>query len=60
MSFFCMIFYHNLQFAWEGLIDALIHPPIVACDTNASKEEKRVQRLQNSRETGDKIQAMGF
>ena len=55
-----MIFYHNLQFAWEGLIDALIHPPIVACDTNASKEEKRVQRLQNSRETGDKIQANGF
>nr|POE75967.1 hypothetical protein CFP56_23430 [Quercus suber] len=48
------------QFAWEGLIDALIHPPIVACETNASKEEKGVQHLQKSRETSDKIQANGF
>ena len=55
-----MIFYHNLQFAWEGLIDALIHPPIVACETNASQEEKGVQHLQKSRETSDKIQANGF
>ncbi|KAK4573584.1 hypothetical protein RGQ29_031509 [Quercus rubra] len=44
----------------EGLIDALIHPPIVACETNASQEEKGVQHLQNSRETSDKIQANGF
>mgnify|MGYP007088569732 CR=1 FL=1 len=55
-----MIFYHDLQFAWEGLIDALIHLPIVACETNASKEEKGVQHLQKSRETSDKIQANGF
>ena len=55
-----MIFYHNLQFAWEGLIDALIHPPIVACETNASKEEKGVQHLQKSRETSERIQANGF
>nr|XP_023896732.1 uncharacterized protein LOC112008629 [Quercus suber]POE55596.1 telomere-associated protein rif1 [Quercus suber] len=48
------------QFAWEGLIDALIHPPIVACETNTSKEEKGVQHLQKSRETSDKIQANGF
>uniref|UniRef100_A0A7N2MLH5 Telomere-associated protein Rif1 N-terminal domain-containing protein n=1 Tax=Quercus lobata TaxID=97700 RepID=A0A7N2MLH5_QUELO len=48
------------QFAWEGLIDALIHLPIVACETNASKEEKGVQHLQKSRETSDKIQANGF
>ena len=55
-----MIFYHNLHFAWEGLIDSLIHPPIVACETNASKEEKGVQHLQKSRETSDKIMQMGF
>ena len=39
MSFFYMFFYHNLQVAWESLVDALIHLPIVACETNASKEE---------------------
>ncbi|KAK9993028.1 hypothetical protein SO802_022731 [Lithocarpus litseifolius] len=45
------------QFAWECLIDALIHPPIVSCVTNGSKEEKGVQHLQKSRESSDKIQA---
>ncbi|KAK9998331.1 hypothetical protein SO802_017934 [Lithocarpus litseifolius] len=48
------------QFAWEGLIDALIHPPIVSCEKNASRKEKGVQHLQRSRETSDKIQANGF
>ncbi len=49
-----------MQVAWEGLIDALIHPPIVACETNASKEENGVQQVQKSRENSGKVQANGF
>uniref|UniRef100_A0A2N9FV13 Telomere-associated protein Rif1 N-terminal domain-containing protein n=1 Tax=Fagus sylvatica TaxID=28930 RepID=A0A2N9FV13_FAGSY len=48
------------QVAWEGLIDALIHPPIVACETNASKEENGVQQVQKSRENSGKVQANGL
>lgn len=49
-----------LQVAWEGLIDALIHPPVVACELNAAKEENGVQQVQTSGENSGEIQANGF
>jgi telomere-associated protein RIF1 len=49
-----------LQVAWKGLIDSLIHPPVVACEINAAKEENGVQQIQTSGENSGKIQANGF
>ncbi|KAF5459195.1 hypothetical protein F2P56_023173 [Juglans regia] len=48
------------QVAWEGLIDALIHPPIVAGDRNAAKEGNGVQQVLTSGEKIDEPLVNGF
>ncbi|XWS17107.1 hypothetical protein CRYUN_Cryun33cG0039400 [Craigia yunnanensis] len=45
--------------AWEGLIDALVHPQILACKKNATLE-KEIQQLQTSLEKSSEVQLNGF
>ncbi|RVW74107.1 hypothetical protein CK203_052198 [Vitis vinifera] len=46
--------------AWEGLIDALIHPPLQACETNKTAQENGVQKSGTSRRNNSEIQTYGF
>ncbi|CAK7345384.1 unnamed protein product [Dovyalis caffra] len=45
--------------AWEGLVDAFIHPPLLTSDTNESIKNG-IQRVQTSGGNGYQIQATGF
>ncbi|RVW27514.1 hypothetical protein CK203_092002 [Vitis vinifera] len=46
--------------AWEGLIDALIHPPLQACETNKTAQENGVQKSGTSTRNNSEIQTYGF
>ncbi|XP_034699080.1 uncharacterized protein LOC117924545 isoform X2 [Vitis riparia] len=48
------------QVAWEGLIDALIHPPLQACETNKTAQENGVQKSGTSTRNNSEIQTYGF
>lgn len=54
--------YRNLisQVAWEGLIDALIHPPmLLPCETNAAKEDDGTQKMGSHKGNSGEIQKNG-
>ncbi|KAJ7956739.1 Telomere-associated protein RIF1 [Quillaja saponaria] len=48
------------QVAWEGLIDALIHFPMIASQENASPKDNCVQKQKTSTGHGCDVQANGF
>ncbi|XP_022731681.1 uncharacterized protein LOC111286137 isoform X2 [Durio zibethinus] len=45
--------------AWEGLIDALVHPQILACNKNATLKNE-IQQLQTSPGKSSELQLNGF
>ncbi|KAK9921701.1 hypothetical protein M0R45_030202 [Rubus argutus] len=48
------------QVAWEGLIDALIHPPmLLPCETNAAKEDDGTQKMGSHKGNSGEIQKNG-
>lgn len=50
----------GFQVAWEGLIDALILPPLRACKTNNAADENGVQELVTSEKANFEVQTNGL
>ena len=48
------------QVAWEGLIDALIHPALLSYTGNDAKEDKCLQQTGTFKMENNEIQAKGF
>lgn len=48
------------QVAWEGLVDALIHSPVQACETDNTSQETGVQELRTSKRNNLETKANGF